>query len=359
VFQSDIYPSPRVSNHSVEIPLSRTLKKQMASKKERETTQCVVSLAANIFHLEFSLKKIPSKPTSSGSARVREWAERQQQLSAVAEDSSPSPSPSSSSSSSPLSQPPNRADPIERAFASFVSRAVGMAAAAGRAAVVWQEAFEAGADLPPTAEVEVWKWWEGSGGPPNGDDSTTAEAEKAWRRALSSATEAGHRAILAAPFYLNLGRRGHADWEDMWSVEPTLGMRGGVEEEERREEERGDESEATTAATARRRRGLFSVDSDNENSSSTSASWGPPQGVASLVIGGEACLWGEQIDSTNLLSTAWPRASAVAERLWTSSDSLPVALDDDVRERMAVHRCRLVARGVSASPVDTRSCPFE
>lgn len=43
----------------------------------------------------------------------------------------------------------------------------------------------------------------------------TAEAERAWRRALASATAAGHRAILAAPWYLNLGRRGHADWEEM------------------------------------------------------------------------------------------------------------------------------------------------
>lgn len=330
-------------------------------------TQTQISLS--LFFLFF----LPSK-FSQGSARVREWAERQQQQQLQVEEEEDAKKANENGEEEEekgektVPRPRNRADPIERAFASFVSRAVGMAAAAGRAAVVWQEAFEAGADLPPTAEVEVWKWWEGSGGPPSGDDATTAEAERAWRKALASATEAGHRAILAAPFYLNLGKRGHADWEAMWAVEPTAGMRGGAKENEKKEEE--EESgggEGTTSATARRKRTLLSLQDDESNSTSstptsTSTSWGPPQGVASLVIGGEACLWGEQIDSTNLLATAWPRAAAVAERLWASTDSLPAAagvVDDDVRERMAVHRCRLVARGVPASPVDTRSCPFE
>ena len=139
-----------------------------------------------------------------GSARVREWAEKQQ-----------TETPSAGSDGRGAGSRPSTRDPIEQAFAAFVSRAVGMTAAAGRAAVVWQEAFEAGADLPPTAEVEVWKWWEGRGGGPPSDDATTAEAERAWRRALAAVTAAGHRAILAAPWYLNLGRRGHADWEEM------------------------------------------------------------------------------------------------------------------------------------------------
>ncbi|TPP64872.1 Beta-hexosaminidase subunit alpha [Fasciola gigantica] len=56
------------------------------------------------------------------------------------------------------------------------------------------------------------------------------------------------------------------------------------------------------------------------------------------VLGGEAALWGEFVDDTNLFSRAWPRGIPAAERLWSKGDvSIP-----EFSRRLDEIRCQMV-----------------
>ena len=71
------------------------------------------------------------------------------------------------------------------------------------------------------------------------------------------------------------------------------------------------------------------------------------------IRGGEACLWGEHIDASNLLPRAFPRASAVAERLWSAMERNNATA---ATPRLLKHRCRMVARGVPVTPLGPGFC---
>lgn len=68
-----------------------------------------------------------------------------------------------------------------------------------------------------------------------------------------------------------------------------------------------------------------------------------------LVLGGGAAMWGEYVDSTNLIPRLWPRAAVPAERLWSS-----VTVNDtkEAAKRLEEHRCRLLRRGYNVEPAN-------
>lgn len=75
-----------------------------------------------------------------------------------------------------------------------------------------------------------------------------------------------------------------------------------------------------------------------------------PNKIASqsnLFLGGEACMWGEYVDETNLLPRSWPRASAVAEVLWSH-----VFNETEAAHRLEEHVCRMRRRGIPAQPAN-------
>lgn len=68
---------------------------------------------------------------------------------------------------------------------------------------------------------------------------------------------------------------------------------------------------------------------------------------AKYMLGGGGEMWGETADPSDVLQTIWPRAAAVAERLWS-----PRAITDinDATPRLMAFRCLLTRRGVPAAP---------
>jgi len=74
----------------------------------------------------------------------------------------------------------------------------------------------------------------------------------------------------------------------------------------------------------------------------------------SLILGGEAAMWSEQVDSAAVVHKLFPRVSALGERLW--SDPEPGKTWKDAETRMIDHRQRLVQRDIDADALQPEWC---
>ncbi|KAL9915177.1 probable beta-hexosaminidase fdl [Glossina fuscipes] len=70
------------------------------------------------------------------------------------------------------------------------------------------------------------------------------------------------------------------------------------------------------------------------------------------ILGGEACLWTEQVSEWQLDTRFWPRAAALGERLWSD----PKQKIRDVFKRMSIFRNRLVDLGIKAEAIFPQYC---
>ncbi|KAF7993368.1 hypothetical protein HCN44_007871 [Aphidius gifuensis] len=116
-----------------------------------------------------------------------------------------------------------------------------------------------------------------------------------WQNEMTQATNAGHPVLLSSCWYLD-HVAGGGDWIKYYLCDP------------------------------------FAFDGSDK--------------VKNLVLGGEACMWSEFVDSTNIHQRIWPRASAVAERLWSSN----VDTVDHAAQRLEEHACRMRKRSIAAQP---------
>jgi hexosaminidase len=69
-----------------------------------------------------------------------------------------------------------------------------------------------------------------------------------------------------------------------------------------------------------------------------------PEEARRHILGGEACMWSEMVTPETIDSRIWPRAAAVAERLWSPA---PVRDVDDMHRRLEIESQRLEALGLN------------
>mmetsp|Transcript_40155 Transcript_40155/g.115914 ORF Transcript_40155/g.115914 Transcript_40155/m.115914 type:complete len:591 (+) Transcript_40155:42-1814(+) len=171
-------------------------------------------------------------------------------------------------------------------FNTFINRVGGEVLYQGQTPVMWDEALFTAASVSPPQGSVVQIWRNWTA-----SRDPVRESVKRGYRTLFSLDSAAH-----ANWYLDIATR----WEDrMYTAEPVPANLTAAEE--------------------------------------------------ALILGGEGAMWGEHVDGSDLMSTVFPRLSAIAERLWS-----PRAATRDPKQalpRLRKFRCMMLQAGIGAEPL--------
>uniref|UniRef100_A0A6M2CTI3 Beta-hexosaminidase n=1 Tax=Rhipicephalus microplus TaxID=6941 RepID=A0A6M2CTI3_RHIMP len=172
----------------------------------------------------------------------------------------------------------------------YVQRTLANVRELGAKYMIWQDPIDNNVNAADDTLVVIWK-----GGP-------RYKYATPWQTHARTIARKGYQMVVSACWYLNHIETG-PDWKDLYQCDPR-GFNGTEQEK-------------------------------------------------NMVVGGEACMWAEYVDGTNLIPRLWPRASAVAERLWSSAD---VNNTEDAIFRLDQQRCRMLRRGIPAQPISNGYC---
>ncbi|XP_064461282.1 beta-hexosaminidase subunit alpha-like [Ornithodoros turicata] len=181
-------------------------------------------------------------------------------------------------------------DAVNQVEQYYVKRTLDNVKNFGSKYMIWQDPIDNDVEAEKDTLVGVWK------------DTSLDVKMKTWQEYIAPIAQKGYQMVLSACWYLNYISYGQ-DWKKYYECDPR-GFNGTEEEKD-------------------------------------------------LVVGGEACMWGEYVDGTNIIPRLWPRASAVAERLWSSASYNNT---DDASFRLDQQRCRMLRRGIPASPILNGFC---
>ncbi|KAF7662192.1 hypothetical protein LDENG_00243560 [Lucifuga dentata] len=222
----------------------------------------------------------------------------------------------------------------------YIQRLLDIVTTTNKGYIIWQEVFDNGVKLKPDTVVHVW-------------------INSKLEEQMQNVTAAGYTTILSSPWYLDYISYGQ-DWQKYYKLKPDTIIH--VWQGKQQVQYQSEMAKVTASGYQTLLSAPWYV-----NRISYGQDWqgfykADPQDFKGtdeqkkLVIGGEACLWGEFVDATNLTPRLWPRASAVGERLWSAKEVIDI---NDAYSRLSQHRCRMVGRGIPAEPLYTSFCPQE